>query len=146
MYNSPRTYGSLRNKAFKEKGIKVLQVSPNVLSREFREKKTDFYDAEKLENMVNKAKEYDYNPLRELVILYLFLKDIETKYKNRLKRALFLVSDNDKINKDRLERLAKGDFTQEELYNLEYTPIVLEEIKVLAKTLLEMEEKLEEDD
>jgi len=117
-----------------------------VLSREFREKKTDFYDAEKLENMVNKAKEYDYNPLREMVTLYLFLKDIEVKYKNRLKRALFLVSDNDKINKDRLERLAKGDFTQEELYNLEYTPIVLEEIKVLAKTLLEMEEKLEEDD
>ena len=133
MYNSPRTYGSLRNKAFKEKGIKVLQVSPNVLSREFREKKTDFYDAEKLENMIDNAKGYEYNPLRELVTLYLFL--IETKYKNRLKRALFLVSD--KVNKERLERLAKGDFTQEELYNLEYTPIVLEEIKVLAKTLLE---------
>ncbi|ADX83918.1 IS110 family transposase [Sulfolobus islandicus] len=131
---------------FKEKGIKVLQVSPNVLSREkeFRGKKTDFYDAEKLENMVNKAKEYEYNPLRELVTLYLFLKDIEVKYKNRLKRALFLVSDNDRISKDRLERLAKGDFTQEELYNLEYTPIVLEEIKVLAKTLLETQEKLEE--
>ncbi|ADX83917.1 IS110 family transposase [Sulfolobus islandicus] len=131
---------------FKEKGIKVLQVSPNVLSREkeFRGKKTDFYDAEKLENMVDKAKEYEYNPLRELVTLYLFLKDIEVKYKNRLKRALFLVSDNDKINKDRLERLAKGDFTQEELYQLEYTPIVLEEIKVLAKTLLETQEKLEE--
>ncbi|ACP54833.1 IS110 family RNA-guided transposase [Saccharolobus islandicus] len=131
---------------FKEKGIKVLQVSPNVLSREkeFRGKKTDFYDAEKLENMVDKAKEYEYNPLRELVTLYLFLKDIEVKYKNRLKRALFLVSDNDKLNKDRLERLAKGDFTQEELYQLEYTPIVLEEIKVLAKTLLEMQEKLKE--
>ncbi|ADX83607.1 IS110 family RNA-guided transposase [Saccharolobus islandicus] len=131
---------------FKEKGIKVLQVSPNVLSREkeFRGKKTDFYDAEKLENMVDKAKEYEYNPLRELVTLYLFLKDIEVKYKNRLKRALFLVSDNDKINKDRLERLAKGDFTQEELYQLEYTPIVLEEIRVLAKTLLETQEKLEE--
>ncbi|ACP45312.1 ORF1 in transposon ISC1229 [Sulfolobus islandicus Y.G.57.14] len=44
---------------FKEKGIKVLQVSPNVLSgeKELRGKKTDFYDAEKLENMVNKAKE-----------------------------------------------------------------------------------------
>ena len=40
----------------------------------------------------------------------LFLKDIETKYKNRLKRALFLVSDNDKVNKDRLERLAKGEY------------------------------------
>ncbi|ADX82095.1 IS110 family RNA-guided transposase [Saccharolobus islandicus] len=131
---------------FKEKGIKVLQVSPNVLSREkeFRGKKTDFYDAEKLENMVNKAKEYEYNPLRELVTLYLFLKDIEVKYKNRLKRALFLVSDNDKISKERLEKLAKGDFTQEELYNLEYTPIVLEEIRVLAKTLLETQEKLEE--
>ena len=72
---------------FKERG--VLQVGPNVLSREkeFRGKKTDFYDAEKLENMVDKAKEYDYNPLKELVTLYLFLKDIETKYKNRLKRA-----------------------------------------------------------
>ncbi len=112
--------------------------------KEFRGKKTDFYDAEKLENMVDKAKEYEYNPLRELVTLYLFLKDIEVKYKNRLKRALFLVSDNDRISKDRLERLAKGDFTQEELYNLEYTPIVLEEIKVLAKTLLEMQEKLKE--
>ncbi len=112
--------------------------------KEFRGKKTDFYDAEKLENMVDKAKEYEYNPLRELVTLYLFLKDIEVKYKNRLKRALFLVSDNDKLNKDRLERLAKGDFTQEELYQLEYTPIVLEEIKVLAKTLLEMQEKLKE--
>jgi transposase len=124
---------------FKEKGIKVLQVSPNVLSREkeLRGKKTDFYDAEKLENMVDKAKEYDYNPLRELVTLYLFLKDIEVKYKNRLKRALFLVSDNDKVSKDRLEKLAKGDFTQEELYQLEYTPLVLEEIKILAKNLLE---------
>ncbi|QIW23545.1 IS110 family transposase [Sulfolobus sp. S-194] len=131
---------------FKEKGIRVLQVSPNVLSREkdFREKKTDFYDAEKLENMVDKAKEYEYNPLRELVTLYLFLKDIETKYKNRLKRALFLVSDNDKISKERLEKLAMGDFTQEELYQLEYTPLVLEEIKILAKNLLETQERLKE--
>ncbi|QXJ33914.1 Transposase [Saccharolobus shibatae] len=130
---------------FKEKGIRVLQVSPNVLSREkeFRGKKTDFYD-EKLENMVDKAKEYEYNPLRELVTLYLFLKDIEVKYKNRLERALFLVSDNDKISKERLEKLAMGDFTQEELYNLEYTPIVLEEIRVLAKTLLETQERLKE--
>ena len=114
MYNSPRAHWSLRNKAFKERGIRVLQVSPNILSREFRGKKTDFYDAEKLENMIDKAKGYEYNPLRELVTLYLFL--IETKYKNRLKRALFLASD--KVNKERLERLAKGDFTQEELYNL----------------------------
>ncbi|BFI74641.1 IS110 family transposase [Sulfurisphaera ohwakuensis] len=131
---------------FKEKGVKVLQVSPNVLSREkeFRGKKTDFYDAEKLENMVDKAKEYEYNPLRELVTLYFFLKDIEVKYENRLKRALFLVSDNDKINKERLEKLANGDFTQEELYQLEYTPIVLEEIRVLAKTLLETRERLRE--
>lgn len=131
---------------FKEKGVKVLQVSPNVLSREkeFRGKKTDFYDAEKLENMVDKAKEYEYNPLRELVTLYLFLKDIEVKYKNRLKRTLFLVSDNDKISKERLEKLANGDFAQEELYQLEYTPIVLEEIRVLAKTLLETEERLKE--
>ena len=97
---------------FKERGVRVLQVGPNVLSREkeFRGKKTDFYDAEKLENMVDKAKEYDYNPLKELVTLYLFLKDIETKYKNRLKRALFLVSDNDKVSKDRLEKLAKGGY------------------------------------
>jgi len=66
---------------FKEKGIKV---SPNALSREkeFREKKTDFYDAEKLENMVDKAKEYDYTPLKEMTTLYPFLKDIEVKYKN----------------------------------------------------------------
>ena len=133
---------------FKERGVRVLQVGPNVLSREkeLRGKKTDFYDAEKLENMVNKAKEYDYNPLKELVTLYLFLKDIETKYKNRLKRALFLVSDNDKVSKDRLEKLAKGDFTQEELYQLEYTPLVLEEIKILAKNLLETQERLKEDD
>ena len=126
---------------FKEKGIKV---SPNVLSmeKEFRGKKTDFYDAEKLENMVNKAKEYDYNPLKEMTTL--FLKDIETKYTNRLKRALFLVSDNDKVNKDRLERLAKGDFKREEFYQLEYTPIVLEEIKILAKNLLEIQERLKE--
>ncbi|MBB5255184.1 transposase, partial [Sulfurisphaera ohwakuensis] len=95
---------------FKERGIKVLQVSPNILSREkeFRGKKTDFYDAEKLENMADKAKEYEYNPLKELVTLYLFLKDIEVKYENRLKRTLFLVSDNDKINKERLEKLANG--------------------------------------
>ena len=137
MRNSPRAYRSICNKAFKERGVRVLQVSPNVLSREFRGKKTDFYDAEKLENMVDKAKEYDYNPLKELVTLYLFLKDIEVKYKNRLKRALFLVSDNDKVSKDRLERLAKGDFTQEGLYQLEYTPIALEEVKILAKNLLE---------
>ncbi|AAK41814.1 Third ORF in transposon ISC1229 [Saccharolobus solfataricus P2] len=37
-----------------------------------------------------------------------------------------------------------GDFTQEELYQLEYTPIVVEEIKVLAKTLLETQERLKE--
>jgi Transposase and inactivated derivatives len=72
------------------------------------------------------------------------LKDIEVKYKNRLERTLFLVSDNNKISKERLEKLAKGDFTQEELYQLEYTPIVVEEIKVLAKTLLETQEKLKE--
>jgi transposase len=54
-----------------------------------------------------------------------------------LGKRLFLVSDNDKVSKDRLERLAKGDFTQEELYQLEYTPLVLEEIKILAKNLLE---------
>ena len=94
--------------------------------------------------MVDKAKEYEYNPLREMVTLYLFLKDIEVKYKNRLERTLFLVSDNNKISKERLEKLAKGDFTQEELYQLEYTPIVVEEIKVLAKTLLETQEKLKE--
>ncbi|QXJ28703.1 Transposase [Saccharolobus shibatae B12] len=130
---------------FKERGIRVLQVSPNVLSREkeFRGKKTDFYD-EKLENMVDKAKEYDYNPLREIVTLYLFFKDMEVKYENRLKRALFLISDDDKVNKERLERLAKGDFKQEKLYQLEYTPIVLEEVKVLANALLETQEKLKE--
>ena len=66
------------------------------------------------------------------------------KYKNRLKRTLFLVSDNDKVSKDRLERLAKGDFTQEGLYQLEYTPIVLEEVKILAKNLLETQERLKE--
>ncbi|QXJ30997.1 IS110 family RNA-guided transposase [Saccharolobus shibatae] len=139
-------YSTRPSQYFKERGIRVLQVSPNVLSREkeLRGKKTDFYDAIKLENMVDKAKEYEYNPLRELVTLYLFLKDIEVKYKNRLERALFLVSDNDKISKERLEKLAMGDFTQEELYNLEYTPIVIEEIKVLAKTLLETQEKLRE--
>jgi hypothetical protein len=27
-------------------------------------------------------KEYDYNPLEEMTTLYLFLKDIEVKYKN----------------------------------------------------------------
>jgi hypothetical protein len=32
--------------------------------------------------MVDKAKEYDYNPLKEMVTLYLLLKDIEVKYKN----------------------------------------------------------------
>jgi len=126
---------------FKEKGIKV---SPDAREKEFRGKKTDFYDAEKLENMVDKAKEYDYNPLKEMTTLYLFLKDIEVKYKNRLKRALFLVSDNDKVNKDRLEKLAKGDFTREELYQLEYTPLVLEEIKILAKNLLEIQERFKE--
>ncbi|QXJ35505.1 hypothetical protein J5U22_02052 [Saccharolobus shibatae] len=52
--------------------------------KEFRGKETDFYDAEKLENMVDKAREYEYNPLRELVTLYLFLKDIEVR--NRLER------------------------------------------------------------
>ncbi|MFP3260698.1 MAG: IS110 family transposase [Sulfolobus sp.] len=139
-------YAIRTSQYFKEKGVRVLQVSPNVLSREkeLRGKKTDFYDAEKLENMVDKAKEYDYNPLKELVTLYLFLKDIETKYKNRLKRALFLVSDDDKVSKDRLEKLAKGDFTQEGLYQLEYTPLVLEEIKILAKNLLETQERLKE--
>ena len=64
MYNSPRAHWSLRNKAFKERGIRVLQVSPNILSREFRGKKTDFYDAEKLENMIDKAKGYEYKPLK----------------------------------------------------------------------------------
>jgi transposase len=82
--------------------------------------------------------------MEKLTLNYLFLKDIETKYKNRLKRALFLVSDNDKVSKDRLEKLAKGDFTREELYQLEYTPIVLEEIKILAKNLLETQERLKE--
>jgi len=82
--------------------------------------------------------------MEKLTLNYLFLKDIETKYKNRLKRALFLVSDNDKVREDRLEKLAKGDFTREELYQLEYTPTVLEEIKILAKNLLEIRERLKE--
>ena len=56
------------------------------------------------------------------------------------------MSDNDKVSKDRLEKLAKGDFTREGLYQLEYTPIVLEEIKILAKNLLETQERLKEDD
>ena len=43
-----------------------------------------------------------------------------------------------------MERLAKGDFTREELYQPEYTPIVLEEIKILAKNLLEIQERLKE--
>jgi hypothetical protein len=37
---------------------------------------------EKLENMVDKAKGYEYNLLKEMTTLYLFLKDIEVKYKN----------------------------------------------------------------
>ncbi|MCH4816854.1 MAG: transposase, partial [Saccharolobus sp.] len=83
-------YSTRPSQYFKERGIRVLQVSPNVLSREkeFRGKKTDFYDAIKLENMADKAKEYEYNPLREVVTLYLFLKDIEVRYMNRLERAL----------------------------------------------------------
>ncbi|BFI76506.1 hypothetical protein YN1HA_26040 [Sulfurisphaera ohwakuensis] len=49
-----------------------------------------------------------------------------------------------KIHRYRLEKLANGDFIQEELYQLEYTPIVLEEIRVLAKMLLETQERLKE--
>ena len=112
-----------------------------MLSREKDFGKTDFYDAEKLENMADRAKEYEYNALRELVTLYLFLKDMEVKHKNRLKRALFLVSDNDKqgeVGKTSKRR------TQEVLYQLEYTPIVLEEVKILAKALFETQEKLKE--
>ena len=33
---------------------------------------------------------------------------------------------------------------EKELYQLEYTPIVLEEIKILAKNLLEIQERLKE--
>ncbi|AWR95270.1 IS110 family transposase [Acidianus brierleyi] len=130
---------------FKEKGIKILQVSPNILWKEkdLRGKKTDFYDAQKLINMANKAKEYNYNPLKELVTLYVFLKDLEVKYKNRVKRALFLVSDEEKISKEMLEEFSKGNF-KIQLYNLEYTKIVLEEIEVLSKALLETSEKIKE--
>ena len=38
--------------------------------------------------MVDKAKEYDYNPLKEMAILYIFLKDIEVKYKNTISPLL----------------------------------------------------------
>jgi hypothetical protein len=93
--------------------------------------------------MANKAKEYNYNPLKELVTLYVFLKDLEVKYKNRVKRALFLVSDEEKISKEMLEEFSKGNF-KIQLYNLEYTKIVLEEIQVLSKALLETSEKIKE--
>lgn len=66
---------------------------------------------------------------------------MEVKHKNRLKRALFLVSNNDKqgeVGKTSKRR------TQEVLYQLEYTPIVLEEVKILAKALFETQEKLKE--
>ena len=43
---------------------------------------------EKLENMSDKAKEYDYNPLKEMTTLYLFLKDLEVKYKNTISPLL----------------------------------------------------------
>jgi len=66
--------------------------------------------------MANKAKEYNYNPLKELVTLYVFLKDLEAKYKNRVKRALFL-SDEEKISKE-IEEFSKGNF-KIQLYNLE---------------------------
>ena len=67
--------------------------------------------------MVNKAKEYNYNPLKELVTLYVFLKDLEVKYKNRVKRALFLVSDEEKISKE-IKEFSKGNF-KIQLYNLQ---------------------------
>jgi hypothetical protein len=55
-----------------------------VLSREkeFRGKKTDFYNLEKLENMVDKAKEYDYKPLRENDNTLPLPKGHRVKYKN----------------------------------------------------------------
>jgi transposase len=52
-----------------------------------RGKKTDFYDAEKLERMAHRAREYEPNPLKELATLYAFLKDVEVRYRNRLGRA-----------------------------------------------------------
>ncbi len=128
---------------FKERGVKVLQVGPNVLFREkdLRGKKTDFYD-KKLEHMVDEAREYVHNPLRESVSLYLFLKDVEVKFRNRLRRALFLVSDDDGVSQERLERFSRGDFSELQLYRLEYTDSVLEEIRALSKVLLEVREEL----
>ncbi|AAK42832.1 Second ORF in transposon ISC1229 [Saccharolobus solfataricus P2] len=112
--------------------------------KDVRGKKTDFYDAEKLENMVNKAREYVNNPLKELVSLYLFMNDVQTKQENRLRRALFLVSDEEKLSEERLEKFSKGDFSDVKLYQLEYTGTVLREIQVLARTLLQTREELKE--
>ncbi|QGA53336.1 IS110 family transposase [Sulfolobus sp. E5-1-F] len=138
-------YSTRPSQYFKERGVKVLQVSPNLLwkQKDVRGKKTDFYDAEKLENMVNNAREYTHNPLKELVSLYLFMKDIQIKQENRLKRTLFLVTDDEKISEERLEKFSKGDFSDVKLYQLEYTNTVLREIQVLAKTLLQTREELE---
>jgi len=43
---------------------------------------------------------------------------LKVKYKNRIKRALFLVSDEEKISKEMLEEFSKGNF-KIQLYNLE---------------------------
>ncbi|AZF69104.1 IS110 family transposase [Saccharolobus solfataricus] len=129
---------------FKERGVKVLLVSLAMERKGRKGKKTDFYDAEKLENMVNKSREYVNNPLKELVSLYLFMKDVQTKQENRLRRALFLVSDEEKLSEERLEKFSKGDFSDVKLYQLEYTGTVLREIQVLARTLIQTREELKE--
>ncbi len=56
--------------------------------------------------------------------LYLFLKDVQVRSRNRLRRTLLLVSYDDVVNQERLERSSWGDSSGVQLYLLEYADVV----------------------
>jgi len=58
------------------------------------------------------------------VTLYLFLKDVQVRSRNRLRRTLLLVSYDDVVNQERLERSSWGDSSGVQLYLLEYADVV----------------------
>jgi hypothetical protein len=55
--------------------------------------------------------DYECNPLRELGALHVFLKDMEVR--NGLRMALFLVTEEEELTRERLEDFSKGVFNLE---------------------------------
>ncbi|WP_338602825.1 IS110 family transposase [Sulfolobus tengchongensis] len=136
------TYSTRLASWLKIRGHKVLLISPNVLARnKDPRKKSDYNDAEKLANMASEGKPIELNNLKELVSYLEFLDGEIIRYKNRFKRTIIMVDDDDKITKKRLREIVEGKYEYNEEYlKLQYAEAVIYELRGIARQLLELED------